>query len=211
MIITFHCTFSPFIDTAPDPCEKWPGNYFEKYDRPNSTLVEEMYKYGRENLALIQVMIQSPYFTKIRRDVAMTFTTYIANSGGLLGLCLGFSFMSAIEIIFSLLWFCGEIKKKASKGIKRLTIHGKKDQNQEDTLSLKEVTQNSIKLIEDASQSPKINDYSTKAETKVLENDIDRLEDVITNIKEELNQLKRQQQEQRKNEFHIIDDSKIWI
>ena len=70
---------------------------------------------------------------------------------------------------------------------------------------------NSIKLIEDASQSPKINDYSTKAETKVLENDIDRLADVITNIKEELNQLKRQQQEQRKNEFHIIDDSKIWI
>ena len=72
-----------------------------------------MYKYGRKNLALIHVMIQSPYSTKIKRDVAMTFTTYIANSGGLLGLCLGFSFMSGIEIIFFLCahrWFsCTEI------------------------------------------------------------------------------------------------------
>ena len=89
---------------ALNPCDKWPENYFEKYHEPNETLVEEMYKYGRKNLALIHVMIQSPYFTKIKRDVAMTFTTYIANSGGLLGLCLGFSFMSGIEIIFCLCW-----------------------------------------------------------------------------------------------------------
>ena len=33
----------------------------------------------------------------------MTFTTYVANSGGLLGLCVGFSFISGIELIF---WFC---------------------------------------------------------------------------------------------------------
>ena len=72
-----------------------------------------MYKYGEKNLALIHVMIQSPYVTKIKRDVAMTFTTYIANSGGLLGLCLGFSFMSGIEIMFCFCWFCREFKKKA--------------------------------------------------------------------------------------------------
>ena len=41
--------------------------------------------------------------TKIKRDVAMTFTSYVANAGGLLGLCLGFSFISGIEIIF---WLC---------------------------------------------------------------------------------------------------------
>ena len=43
-------------------------------------------------------MIQSPYVTKIKRDVAMTFTSYVANTGGLLGLCLGFSFISLVEI-----------------------------------------------------------------------------------------------------------------
>ena len=170
----------------------WPENYFEKYDRPNGTLVEEMYKYGRENLALIQVMIQSPYFTKIRRDVAMTFTTYIANSGGLLGLCLGFSFMSAIEIIF---WFCGAIKKKA---FNNLNIFGRNKQNHGDTLSLNEVIQNSNKLAQDDTQTSQINDYAIKPQTKVFGNDIDSLENEIINIKEELNQLKKQQQEQKK-------------
>ena len=71
-----------------------------------------MYIYGRENLAMVHVMIQSPYVTKIRRDVAMTFTTFIANSGGLLGLCIGFSFMSGIEIIFFSAIFVDSSSKK---------------------------------------------------------------------------------------------------
>ena len=100
-----------FTFAAPNPCDLWPENYFEKYNEPNVALTEEMYKYGRKNLALIQVMIQSPYFTKIKRDVEMTFTTYIANSGGLLGLCLGFSFMSGIEIIFVLCWLFSRFRK----------------------------------------------------------------------------------------------------
>ena len=45
----------------PDPCKKWPDNYFEKFDEPNSSLLDEMYTYGRENLALIHVVVQSPY------------------------------------------------------------------------------------------------------------------------------------------------------
>ena len=81
----------------------WPENFFVLFDKPNDTLVEEMYQYGRENLALIHVMIQSPYVTKIKRDVAMKLTGFIANTGGLLGLCLGFSFISCIEFIF----WCG--------------------------------------------------------------------------------------------------------
>ena len=68
-----------------DPCYYWPEIYFEKNDFPNETLIEEMYKYGEKNLAKIKVMIQSPYVTKIRRDVAMTFTSFVANAGGLLG------------------------------------------------------------------------------------------------------------------------------
>ena len=48
-----------------------------------------MHRYGRENLAMVNIFIQSPYVTKIRRDVAMTWTNYVANTGGLLGLCIG--------------------------------------------------------------------------------------------------------------------------
>ena len=86
-----------------DPCIDWPENYFENYDRPNDTLIKELYEYGRHNLALVHVMVQSPYVTKIKRDVAMSFITFVADTGGLLGLCLGFSFISVIEIIF---WLC---------------------------------------------------------------------------------------------------------
>ena len=88
---------------ANSSCQKWPGNYFHAFNKPNETLVEEMVKYGRKNLAVVRVMIQSPYVTRVKRDVSMTFTTYVANSGGLLGLCVGFSFISGIELIF---WFC---------------------------------------------------------------------------------------------------------
>ena len=95
-------------------CNEWPKNFFEELDefdqpnRMNSTLNDELFEYGKQNLALIHVMIQSPYATKIKRDVAMTITNYVANTGGLLGLCLGFSFISFIEIIF---WFCLCVKK----------------------------------------------------------------------------------------------------
>ena len=44
-------------------------------------LLNEIYNYGKDNLALIHVMIQSPYVTMIERDVSMTFTEYVANTG----------------------------------------------------------------------------------------------------------------------------------
>ena len=87
-------TLSPNVIYLIDPCEEWPTNYFKKFDEPNETLVDELYTYGRHNLALIHVMIQSPYVTKIKRDVAIPFVTFISNTGGLLGLCIGFSFIS---------------------------------------------------------------------------------------------------------------------
>ena len=70
-----------------------------------------MHEYGKQNLAMVHVMIQSPYVTKIKRDVAMTLTTYIANAGGLLGLCIGCSFISAIEILFWVCCCCRSLKK----------------------------------------------------------------------------------------------------
>ena len=85
-------------------CEKWPEIFIESYGYPiNKTLVEEMYQYERNNIALVHVMIQSPFITTFKRDVAMTFLSYVANTGGLLGLFIGFSCISGIEILF---WSC---------------------------------------------------------------------------------------------------------
>ena len=101
-----------------DPCNKWPENYFEENNEPNQTLVKEMYQYGRQNLALVHVMVQSPYVTKIKKDVAMSFVTFVANSGGLLGLCIGFSFISAVELLYWICCICNiGIKKLLNKNV----------------------------------------------------------------------------------------------
>ena len=101
------------ISTLTDPCANWPDNYFEKNTEPDQTLINELYQYGRQNLALIHIMVQSPYVTKIKRDVAMPFITFVANSGGLLGLCIGFSFISAVEILFWISCCCRSCSKIA--------------------------------------------------------------------------------------------------
>ena len=93
-------------------CEYWPTNYFKKKYAPNERLVTELYQYGRDNLALVHVQIQSPYITKMKRDVAMTFTSYIANTGGLLGLCLGFSLITGFELVFWCCCCCREFKNR---------------------------------------------------------------------------------------------------
>ena len=77
-----------------------------------------MYQYGRQNLALVHVMVQSPYVTKIKRDVAMSFVTFVANSGGLLGLCIGFRFISAVELLYWIFCICNiGIKKLLNKNV----------------------------------------------------------------------------------------------
>ena len=95
--------FEEYFGNGTNCTRDWPELYFEKNTIRNETLVKELYEYGKNNLAKIHVLIHSPYIVKIRRDVAMTLASYIANSGGLLGLFLGFSFISAIEMFY---WCC---------------------------------------------------------------------------------------------------------
>ena len=51
-------------------CEEtvWPDEFFRLYGKPQE-LIKEMHQYGRDNLALVNIFIQSPYVTKIRRDL----------------------------------------------------------------------------------------------------------------------------------------------
>lgn len=56
--------------------------------------------YARENLVMFNIFIKDPYAKRFQKDEKITKTSYIANSGGLLGLCMGFSLISAAEILF---------------------------------------------------------------------------------------------------------------
>ena len=42
-------------------------------------------------MILVHLTIQDPYAKRFMKDEKITKTAYIANSGGLLGLCMGFS------------------------------------------------------------------------------------------------------------------------
>ena len=151
-----------------------------------------MYIYGRENLAMVHVMIQSPYVTKIRRDVAMTFTTFIANSGGLLGLCIGFSFMSGIEIIFYFCYFCRFFKQKICRKT-RNEVGSLQVQNSmaiKDSISSNENQNSDVEI-----RSNGNSDIDTAANDTVLinlVNTVKELEEAVKSINVEVNALREE-------------------
>lgn len=49
---------------------------------------------------MFNIFIKDPYAKRFQKDEKITKTSYIANSGGLLGLCMGFSLISGAEILY---------------------------------------------------------------------------------------------------------------
>ena len=76
----------------------------------------QLMAYASDNLVKINAFIDSPYISKYQMDEVwdlgsqhqticsfpqvMSGTTFIANIGGMLGLCIGFSFISLVEVFF---------------------------------------------------------------------------------------------------------------
>ena len=67
----------------------------------------EVYQYAHENLAIINIFIKESYTKRFRKAEKMSRISYIASSGGLLGLCMGFSFVSLAEIAYHIFLCCG--------------------------------------------------------------------------------------------------------
>ncbi|PZC74771.1 hypothetical protein B5X24_HaOG207277 [Helicoverpa armigera] len=64
------------------------------------------------NLSKIEMYFMKPRFLSMRRSELFGVTDFLANCGGLLGLFLGFSFLSLVEIIYFLsLRLCCTLKK----------------------------------------------------------------------------------------------------
>jgi hypothetical protein len=66
-------------------------------------LVSVLYRYARENLALVNIYIKDPAVTKIKRDQRVPVIWFIANVGGILGLSMGCSLVTVFEILHHLL------------------------------------------------------------------------------------------------------------
>lgn len=69
-------------------------------------LFKGLFYYARDNIIHLKVYFKDPYYTIITRDVGTTLISFIGNVGGLLGLCLGLSFLSVFEIIYHFVNAC---------------------------------------------------------------------------------------------------------
>ena len=74
-------------------------------------------KYAKENLILANIFMKSPFVTRFLKDEKEGIVAYVAKSGGLLGLAMGFSVVSCFEIVYYILLgvFVGESKKQSYK------------------------------------------------------------------------------------------------
>ena len=82
----------------------WPERSISTF---NTTFSEELkdfiFQYAKSNMMILKVFIGETTATKILKDEKTSIISFIANTGGLLGLCMGFSVVSIFEIM-SHLW-----------------------------------------------------------------------------------------------------------
>ena len=95
-------------------CKNWPGSFifgnksflgnrddpYIKVASDDQIFIDKMQTYASKNLAKVNVYFRAPYVQAIHRDIEVTFASFVGNLGGLLGLCLGFSFVSFVELIY---------------------------------------------------------------------------------------------------------------
>eukprot|EP00093_Oithona_nana_P005762 05762.XXX_302077_297100_1 [CDS] Oithona nana genome sequencing. len=93
--------------------------------RLNGTILklrDELFVYARDNLAVVNIYIKDATVTKIRRDQKVPIIWFIANCGGILGLCMGFSLITIFEIgqyIVQIFWVkmvCPKCPKTCIRG-----------------------------------------------------------------------------------------------
>ena len=73
--------------------------------KANPKIVNFVFKYARENVAILRIFIKDPYYTSITKDEKIPFLTFIGNTGGLLGLSIGLSAVSIFEMFFHMIRF----------------------------------------------------------------------------------------------------------
>ena len=56
--------------------------------------------YAKENIAKVSIFLRDPYVQRTIREVKISEITFVGTVGGLLGLFLGFSFISGMEVFY---------------------------------------------------------------------------------------------------------------
>ena len=72
------------------------GNNTKKADE----FEEDVFKYAQNNIVILSMFIRTPFAEKIVTAEKISRISFMSDVGGLLGLFMGFSFVSAVEILF---------------------------------------------------------------------------------------------------------------
>ena len=78
----------------------------ESYTYPHH---EQTYDAFETDIAVLYVYFGQPTTTEYIRVVSLSWVGFLAQAGGLIGACLGFSFISLVEVIY---WFIIRLKTK---------------------------------------------------------------------------------------------------
>lgn len=71
--------------------------------------------YAKENVAVVKVFYKEPYYTSVVKSEEISFNSFIGNTGGLMGLCMGMSFVSVAEFVYHVLRFSSSAASKRSR------------------------------------------------------------------------------------------------
>jgi hypothetical protein len=63
-------------------------------------LMKFLISYSKDNFAVAKIFIRDSFYTKIVRDEEISLVTFLGDTGGLLGLFLGVSLISFLEIFY---------------------------------------------------------------------------------------------------------------
>ena len=80
-------------------------------DSDADVFTDSLMQYSQDNLLQINVYISKPFATQYTTEIVTSHITMLSNMGGLLGLCMGFSVVSLLEI-FHLVVSATFLKKK---------------------------------------------------------------------------------------------------
>ena len=96
---------SEILNAYTGPSQMCQGEFADVQDiKDNEKIVNFIHEYAQKNIAVVKLFIRDPYYTNIKSDVAVTLTSFLGNAGGLMGLCMGFSLVSAFELVYHLLY-----------------------------------------------------------------------------------------------------------
>ena len=83
------------------PSNKWnKDKAFGNDDKKADDFEDNVFKYAQNNIVTLTMFIREPFAEKIVTAEKISQISFMSDVGGLLGLFMGFSFVSAVEIIY---------------------------------------------------------------------------------------------------------------